>query len=149
MSARTVLSIVAVCFMAATVNAESDSVQAVAMVKKAAEFIKANGQEKGIKALCDSAGAYVKGELYVFAYDTAGVMAAHPKNAKLIGKNMLEVPDVDGKLFRKDIVETAKVKGSGWVDYTYKNPTTGKVEPKTTYLLKQGGLVLCCGIYKN
>jgi signal transduction histidine kinase len=76
-------------------------------------------------------------------------MVAHPKNAKLVGKNLLEVPDVDGKLFRKEIVELAKSKGSGWVDYKYKNPETGKIEDKTTYVLKVGDIILCCGIYKD
>jgi len=85
----------------------------------------------------------------VFAYDMEGVMVAHPKNSKLVGKNLLEVPDVDGKLFRKEIVELAKSKGSGWVDYKYKNPQTGKTEAKTTYLKKVGDLILCCGIYKE
>lgn len=128
--------------------ASADSAAAVAMVKKAAAFVKANGTEKAIKAISDSAGQYVKGELYVFAYDTAGTMMAHPKNAKLIGKNMIDVPDVDGKLFRKEIVTIANTKGSGWVDYKYKNPTSGKTEDKTTYFLKEGTLILCCGIYK-
>jgi len=33
-----------------------------------------------------------------------------------MGKNLFEVADTDDKLFRKEIVEVAKKKGSGWVD---------------------------------
>ena len=43
----------------------------------------------------------------------------------------------------------AAKKGSGWVDYQYKNPTTGKIEPKTTYILRVGDAVLEAGIYKK
>lgn len=61
---------------------------------------------------------------------------------------LLEVPDTDGKLFRKEIVEVAKNKGSGWVDYKYMNPETKKVEHKTTYILKVEDTIVCCGTYK-
>lgn len=122
---------------------------AIALVKDAEKFIKANGKEKALQEMSKPDGKWVKGELYVFAYDLQAVMVAHPKNPKLVGKNLMEVPDVDGKLFRKEIVEQAKAKGSGWVDYKYKNPETGKIEDKTTYLLKVGDIILCCGIYKD
>jgi len=35
---------------------------------------------------------------------------------KIMGKNLFEVADTDDKLFRKEIVEVAKKKCSGWVD---------------------------------
>ena len=40
-------------------------------------------------------------------------------------------------------------KGKGWVDYQYKNPTSGKIEPKTTYILRVDDVVLEAGIYKK
>ena len=84
----------------------------------------------------------------MFAYDLQGTLVAHPKNAKLIGKNLLDVPDNDGKYFRKDILQVAKTAGAGWVDYKYLNPETKKPEQKTTYVKKVGDLVLCAGAYK-
>ena len=75
-------------------------------------------------------------------------MLAHPKNPKLVGQNLLEKPDVEGKLFRKEIVEKAKSAGAGWVDYVYKNPDTNAVENKTTYLKRAGDVVICAGVYK-
>lgn len=121
---------------------------AVKMVNEAASFVKKNGEETSVKELSNPKGKFTMGSIYVFAYDTSGTMVAHPVNAKLIGKNLLEVPDVDGKLFRKEIVEVAKTKGSGWVDYKYKNPENGQFEEKTTFVLKSGSLILCCGVYK-
>ncbi len=76
-------------------------------------------------------------------------MLAHPKNPALIAQNLIAVPDAEGRLFRKEIVEKAKSKGSGWVDYVYLNPETNRQEHKTTYLQKEGDVIICCGVYKD
>lgn len=119
------------------------------LVKHAAAFVKYQGKGKALAEISKPRGQFDKGELYVFAYDLQGVMVAHPKNPALIGKNLIDVPDNDGKLFRRDIVEKAKSKGSGWVDYMYLNPETNEVEHKTTYLQKVGDIIICCGAYKE
>ena len=122
---------------------------AKALVKKAAAYVKYQGKEKAIAEISKPRGMFDKGEAYVFAYDLQGVMVAHPKNPALIGKNLIAVPDNDGKMFRKEIVEKAKAKGSGWVDYVYLNPETNEQEHKTTYIQKAGDIILCCGVYKD
>jgi signal transduction histidine kinase len=93
-------------------------------------------------------GHYRKGEIYVFAYDLNGVMVAHPINAKLIGKNLLEVPDADGKQFRKEIITQVKASGLATVDYKYKNPENGKIEEKVSFCKKAAELAICAGYYK-
>jgi cytochrome c len=128
--------------------ASSSQADAKALVEKAATFFKSNGKDKALTEFSQSKGPFDKGDLYVFAYDMNATIVAHPKNSKLIGKNLLEVPDTDGKLFRKEIVEVAKSKGSGWVDYKYMNPETKKVEHKTTYVLRVEDAIVCCGAYK-
>lgn len=133
---------IAVCSFA------SSQADAKVLVEKAAAFLKSNGKEKALAEFNKTKGTFDKGDLYVFAYDMTATIVAHPKNAKLIGKNLLEVPDTDGKLFRKEIVEVAKTKGSGWVDYKYMNPETKKVENKTTYVLRIDDTIVCCGAYK-
>ncbi|HUH65892.1 MAG TPA: cache domain-containing protein [Syntrophales bacterium] len=122
---------------------------AKALVKKAAAYVKYQGKEKAIAEINKPRGMFDKGELYVFAYDLNGVMLAHPKNKSLIGKNLSAIPDNDGKLFRKEIVEKAITQGSGWVDYVYLNPETNELEHKTTYLLRAGDIILCCGAYRE
>jgi signal transduction histidine kinase len=128
--------------------ASGSQADAKVLVEKAVTFLKSNGKEKALTEFSKSKGTFDKGDLYVFAYDMNATIVAHPKNAKLIGKNLLEVPDTDGKLFRKEIVEVAKNKGSGWVDYKYMNPETKKVENKTTYVLRVEDTIVCCGAYK-
>ena len=127
----------------------SDTDDAKALVKQAAAYVKYQGKEKALVEISTPKGMFDKGELYVFAYDLQGVMLAHPKNASLIGQNLINIPDTEGKLFRKEIVEKAKSQGSGWVDYIYLNPETKREEHKTTYFQKVGDIIICCGVYKD
>jgi len=135
--------------LSAAVSHAADREDAKALVKRAAAYVKYQGKEKALAEISTPKGMFDKGELYVFAYDLQGVMLAHPKNPSLIGQNLLNVPDTEGKLFRKEIVEKAKSQGSGWVDYVYLNPETNKQEHKSTYFQKVGDVILCCGVYKD
>jgi cytochrome c len=126
----------------------SSAGEATALVDKAITFYKANGKEKALAEISNKHGQFVKGDLYVFIWDLKGVILAHGANEKLIGKDMYEIKDVDGKQFVKEAVELAKSKGSGWVDYKWTNPVSKKVEAKTTFVKKVDDLIFCCGIYK-
>jgi len=121
---------------------------AINLVKSAAAYIATNGVEKGLDVLNDPTSEFVKGELYVFAYDMNGVMMANSFKQNLVGQNVLDVPDTAGKKYRREMVEVARTKGSGWVDYQSQNPKTKKMEQKTTYIEKAGDLIICCGIFK-
>ena len=120
---------------------------AIKMVNEASVAV-TKDKTAAIAEISKSGGRYVKGEVYVFAYDLHGVMVAHPINAKLIGKALLEVPDADGKLFRKDIIAGVNASGAATVDYKYKNPKTGKVEEKVSFCKKAADLAVCAGYYK-
>ena len=132
----------------ASVSFADDKENAVALVKKAVAYYKANGMDKALEEFIKPGGQFVEGDLYIFVYDLNGTMLAHPNRA-LIGQNLIDRPDAKGKMFRKDIIGIAKTKGSGWVDYVYTNPKTLEDEAKTTYFEKADELVICCGIYKK
>jgi cytochrome c len=140
------ISVIFASFLFVDTGYSANPGQATSFVKKAIAFYKANGKEKVLAAISD--GKFKDGDVYVFAYDLDGVLLAIPVNKPLIGKNLINVPDADGKLYRKEINEKAKTVGSGWVDYKYKNPVSGKLEQKTTYFEKADNLIFCCGIYK-
>jgi signal transduction histidine kinase len=127
---------------------KATAAEAEAMMQKALDFYKANGKEKTLAEISNPAGQFVKGDLYVFVWDMNGVVIAHGTNSKLIGKDMSQMKDVDGKRFVFDGVQLAKAQGKGWVDYKWSNPTTQKVEAKSTYVVKVEDMVFCCGIYK-
>jgi cytochrome c len=120
--------------------------EAKKMVEQAVAYVKANGEEKALKEFNAPNGKFQWRDLYVFAYDLNGVIMGHP-NPKLIGQNLYLSPDSEGRLFRKEIVDLANIRGSGWVDYTYMDPMTGQEEFKITHFQKVGNLIVCCGAY--
>ena len=127
---------------------KSSAAQAKMWVEKAATFYKENGKKAALAEFNNPKGQFVKGDLYVYVWSAAGVVLAHPTNKAIVGKNTQNLPDEDGKYFRKEAVKLANTKGSGWVDYKYKNPKTNKVEQKTTYVKKVDDVILACGAYK-
>ncbi len=123
--------------------------EVVFFVEKAADYLRRSSDAKGVYSeLSDPQGRFVKGDLYVFVNTMDGVTVAHGQNARLIGKDMLELKDADGKYFMKELTEVARAKGKGWIDYKWINPVTGKVLEKTTYCQRVGDVYLGCGIYK-
>jgi len=121
--------------------------EAEAMVKKALAYMKSNGREKTYAEIDKKDGQFVDRDLYLVVYGTDGVVRAHGGNAKMIGKNLIELKDVDGKPFVKERVEMAKKKVPFWQDYKFNNPVSGKIEPKAMYCVPEEDLILCGGVY--
>jgi len=123
---------------------------AIAMAERGAALIKTKGKDEMMKRINAKDPEFVQGPLYIDLRDVkTGIVLAHPYNPSIVGKDLTDVPDANGKKYRREIIELAAAKGKGWVDYQYKNPTTGKIEPKTTYILLVDGVVLEAGIYKK
>jgi cytochrome c len=122
---------------------------AVAMVDKGAAYLQKNGKDALIKEVNSKNPEFINDTTYLTVRALDGTQLAHPTNPKLVGKNLVVLPDADGKLFRKEIIDQAKSTGKGWVDYRYNNPGNGQIEKKSTYFLKQGDVILEAGIYKG
>jgi cytochrome c len=123
--------------------------EAEGMVKKAVAFVKSNGKEKAFSEFNNHKGKFTDRDLYITVYDLNGKCLAHGQNAKMIGKDLIELKDSDGKLFIKERMETAKTKGKGWQDYKYTNPMTKGIEEKSVYFEKYEDLVIAGGVYKR
>jgi cytochrome c len=121
---------------------------AVVMVKKAVAAIKADGTEKSYAAISTPGGQFVDGEIYVVVADFDGVTVAHAVNPKLIGKNMMEAQDVDGKFFAKDMTALARKQASFWYDYKFVNPATKKIQVKDFYCEVLSSTRVCAGVYR-
>ena len=127
----------------------ADQSAAIAMVDKGAAYLQKHGKDALIKEVNSKNPEFINDATYLTVRALDGTQLAHPTNPKLVGKNMVVLPDADGKLFRKEIIEQAQSKGKGWVDYRYNNPATGEIEKKSTYFLKSGEVILEAGIYKG
>lgn len=122
--------------------------EATAMVKKAVVFIKANGKDKAYAEISNKSGQFTDRDLYIVVYAMDGVVRAHGANEKMIGKNLIDLKDVDGKPFVQERVDMAKAQASFWQDYKFTNPVTKKIEPKSMYCERLDDSVVCGGVYK-
>jgi len=125
--------------------------EATTMVQKAIAHIKKVGREKAFGDFDSNAGAFTDRDLYVVVYDMKGKVLAHGANEKMIGREVIELRDSDGKYFVKERVEmmSRSPEAKGWQDYKFMNPVTRQIEPKSMYLQRHEDLIVGCGIYKN
>ncbi len=91
---------------------------AVAMAERGAVLVKAKGKAEMMKRINAKDPDFVQGSLYVDMRDVkTGIVLAHPFNPSIVGKDLTDVPDANGKKYRREIIELAAAKGKGWVDY--------------------------------
>jgi signal transduction histidine kinase len=104
--------------------------EAVAMVNKAVAFYKKEGADKAFAAFDKKPGDFTDRDLYVLVYSTSGKVLAHGSNVKLVGKDMSEATDVDGKPYVKERLALAAKQKTFWQDYKFTNPVSKKIEPR-------------------
>lgn len=121
--------------------------EAIAMVHKAVEDIKANGP-KVYEAITAQVPTYHDRDLYAIVYDSKGDCLAHGNNPKRPGHNMLDDQDASGVHFIRERMELMKTHASFWQDYKYSDPITKRIRPKSTYCEKLDDTVVCVGVYK-
>lgn len=146
--------VMAILFMAsvgvAMAQEKGTAAEAQALVKKAVAFMKEVGKEKAIAEFNNPKGKFIQKDLYVWVTAMDGTNLSHPYTPALIGKNMMNLKDADGKLFVKERIEIAKAKGKGSIEYRWTNQQTKKVEKKEAYFEVVPGtdLFINCGYYK-
>ncbi|HEU4775683.1 MAG TPA: cache domain-containing protein [Telluria sp.] len=123
--------------------------EAVALVKKAVAYLKENGKEKAFAEFNNTKGQFVDRNLYIFVYNMNGKNLAHGANPRMVGKDQIEMRDVDGKYIVRSFIELTNAKGKGWVDYKWPNPVTKAIESKSSYVEKVDDVIVGCGIYKE
>jgi cytochrome c len=124
--------------------------EAVAMVNRVQEMFKKEGAAATFKAVSDpSTKEFHDRDLYVFIYDMSGRCVAHGSRPALIGKNLIDIKDQDGKYLIREMVELANGPGSGWIDYKWPNPQTNKIEDKSSYVEKMGDYFAGVGVYRQ
>jgi len=123
--------------------------EAIAMVRKGVAYINSNGKDKGYAEITNKKGQFIDRDLYLVVYGLDGTVRAHGANEKQIGRNLIDLKDIDGKLFVKERVELAQKQASFWQEYKFTDPVTRKIEPKRMYCERLDDTVVCGGIYKH
>jgi len=124
--------------------------EAVDMVKKAVALYKSAGRDKAFDAINNPKGDFQYKDLYIWVIDvdSNGLCLARPVFRQLIGQELCDFADSDGKRFMLEACEVGRTKGVGWVDYMWANPVTKKNEPKSTYFECVKNVCFYCGYYK-
>ena len=112
-------------------------------VKRAIEYLKANGPTVAFRDFTSYAGGFIEGPLRITVLSLDGAVLADAYNPIFIGQNIMNLRDPEGKYIAKEIVEIAKTKGRGWVTYVenraYKSLYLELVEtPDGKYIVTSG-----------
>ena len=105
----------------------------VALVEKAAALVNAHGKA-AFDEFRKKGSEWFDGETYLFAYDAKGNVLLNPAFPKREGTNVSGQTDVNGKKLHDLMLETARTKGAGWVDYMFPKPGQTAPSHKWTYV---------------
>ena len=146
--ARIVSLAVALCMtltpLAAVAAGQATADEAKAMAEKAADYLKSVGPAKAFAEFDAKDGPWHDRDLYVMVENNQNIMVAHGANPGLIGKNVADLKDPDGKAISPEIQAIAE---SGWVTFRWLNPLTKAMEPKTSYWVRTGDYIVGVGAY--
>ncbi|MDD5295975.1 MAG: cache domain-containing protein [Rhodocyclaceae bacterium] len=118
-----------------------------ALLDKATVLLK-KSPKKALQAFNKPRGAFETGEYYVFAVRLNGDFLANAADPRaLVGMNAADLRDAGGKPFMRELLDTARAKGGGSVDYVWLNRADNRVEAKTTLFRRVGDIVLGVGYY--
>lgn len=105
----------------------------VALVDKAAALVNAHGKA-AFDEFRKKGSEWFDGQTYLFSYDQKGNVLLNPAFPKREGTNVSGQTDANGKKLHDLMLETARTKGSGWVDYMFPKPGQTTPSHKWTYV---------------
>lgn len=99
------------------------------MVKKAVRYGERSGAHQMFEQINNPRGVFVRGDLYLWAYDFDGFAYAHGHNIVYVGQNRKDWKDQTGFKRNKKMIEIVQSEGRGWIDYLEEGlPKTAYVE---------------------
>lgn len=122
--------------------------EAKAMLAKAVAHIKSVGRDKAYADFMTKPGPWVDRDLYITVFDLSGKTLAHGANARMVGKDNINLQDANGKYHVKERLDIAKSKGKGQQEFAFLNPMTKQIEQKVMFFEKVDDIVVACGSYK-
>lgn len=119
------------------------------LLGEATALLREKGPVNALSAFNDTKGHFVQNDLYVFVVNLDnGKFAAHGMNPQLTDTNASELRDVEGHALVQEMIEQAKAKGKGVVDYVWRNPMTNAVEKKRSFVQREGNMLVGVGYYQ-
>jgi methyl-accepting chemotaxis protein len=125
--------------------------EAHTMVARAVEYLRAHGKEQFLAEINKrEQGQFIERDLYIFACDTTSYkFVAHGINPRVINYDSRQSKDPNGRAYMTELIDLAKARGEGWVEYVYNHPVTNELMSKSSFAQRVGDLVIGCGAYKT
>src|ERR1700751_6176137 len=108
--------------------------EAIAMVKRVQEKFRRDGAEATFRAITAQAKIFHDRDLYAFVYDMNGMVVAHGAKADLVGTNLIDFKDQDGRFVIQEMIAVVKRPGTRWLGLRWTNPTTKEIGPDSSYV---------------
>jgi len=121
--------------------------EAKALVTKAIALYDRAGREKAFASIEDPKQGFVDRDLYIFVFGPKRTIVAHGGNPKLVGTAAESLVDEDGVHFGTRFMDETTATGN-WIDYKWRDPASGKVLPKSSWVVRHDGHIFGAGIYK-
>ena len=113
------------------------------VVHEAVERYVADGRDAVVEHYSDP--ATIDGQWYVFVIDGDGTMLALPRRHDLLGTDVADLVDVNGKAHGAEIATAGT--GGLWVDYYSVDPVDGETKLKYAWVFRYDGLLFGSGWY--
>ena len=132
----------------------ADTRQLVDLVEEAAGLMEQQG-EKVFETLKQKDSRWLNKHHYFFVYDIKGKCIFHPVEPHLVGRNLMNLRDMNGKLLIREITQIGEKPGrseSGWVFYLWEEGMQISPMWKSSYIRKVIGpdgkiYLIGCGSY--
>lgn len=98
-----------------------NEITAAELLEKLITHLNVVGTKKAFSDFSNPAGTFVNGRLTIAAYDFEGKNVANSEYPMLIGQDLINRKDAEGKFIVKDIIEIAQQQGEGIVTTLNKN----------------------------
>ena len=127
----------------------STAAEAQAMLQKAVAEINTVGAKKAFAEFNQAKGPFHTGELYVFVFNLNGIYEAYGAHPGMVGTDVSDLTDAEGKPIVRDMIDIAKTTGHGKINYVWLNRSDNRVEHKMSLIELVGDHVVGVGYYPN
>ena len=153
---RLAVTLVLMCFAFAIGSVLADSprrergtpAEAQELVIKAVAHINKVGMSQAFRDFADPDGGFQDKDLYIFVQDYNCTFLAHGLNPALVGRNIWDLQNPNGRFACREIVKKTEEQGEAWTDYVFQDPLTGQLADKTAYTYGMEHCMVSSGTYK-
>ncbi|MDO9714182.1 cache domain-containing protein [Paracraurococcus lichenis] len=115
----------------------------VELTQRAFTHIREVGRERALADFNRADGGFVQGEAYVFCHDAGSRVLAHGGNPRLVGRDMSDTVDPDGRRPGHELTRIGLSEGEGWFEFRWPNPVTKRIQRRVAYIRKVDDATVC------